>query len=194
MIAWKGISGAANIIGTKTNNNAAPDSTNLGVLPAIANAAAPSYTEGDQVLLSTDLSGDLRVLVVNGNANGQAAMANSHPVVIASNQSAYQLHRWTWTVQPGNSANTTPWLTTINDGTHSAQVLGGIVGNNALFTAGAYNVASLSAGSLNADLVTSTGVSYCKWYLVHITGTFSGHLPFSVVMTMATGQRFRPIR
>lgn len=50
------------VAGAKTSNNAAPDGTNVGVLPAIANAAAPTYTEGDQVLLSTDLSGNLRTL------------------------------------------------------------------------------------------------------------------------------------
>lgn len=45
------------IAGNKTNNNAAPGATNLGALVAIANAAAPTWTEGDQVLLSVDLSG-----------------------------------------------------------------------------------------------------------------------------------------
>ena len=49
------------IAGTKTNNNAAPGSNNVGVLPALANAAAPSYTDGDQVLLSVDTTGALRV-------------------------------------------------------------------------------------------------------------------------------------
>lgn len=47
--------------GTKSHNAAAPTSDNLGVLPAVANAAAPIYTEGRQVLLSTDLGGALRV-------------------------------------------------------------------------------------------------------------------------------------
>lgn len=51
------------IQGSLTNNNAVPTSNNLGVLPAIANAAHPTYTEGDQVLLSTDLTGALRVNV-----------------------------------------------------------------------------------------------------------------------------------
>lgn len=49
------------VSGSLTNNNAAPGADNLGVLPAVANAAAPSYTEGRQVLLSTDLTGALRV-------------------------------------------------------------------------------------------------------------------------------------
>ena len=49
------------IAGTKTNNNAAPGANNIGVLPALANSAAPSYTDGDQVLLSVDTTGALRV-------------------------------------------------------------------------------------------------------------------------------------
>jgi hypothetical protein len=47
-------------VGTKSTNSVAPGSTNLGVLPAVANASAPSYTETAQVLLSTDLAGTLR--------------------------------------------------------------------------------------------------------------------------------------
>lgn len=49
---------------------------------------------------------------------GQKAMAASVPVVIASDQSAITVgthavtQSGTWTVQPGNTANTTPWLTT----------------------------------------------------------------------------------
>jgi hypothetical protein len=49
------------VIGSKTNNNAAPGATNLGVLPAIANAATQTWTEGDLVLESVDLSGRQRV-------------------------------------------------------------------------------------------------------------------------------------
>lgn len=49
------------VTGGKSNNAAVPGATNLGVLPAIATAAAPTYTEGFQVGLSTDLTGALRV-------------------------------------------------------------------------------------------------------------------------------------
>ena len=45
-----------------THNNAAPGATNLGVLAGVATAARPTYTEGDQVLLSTNLGGDMRVI------------------------------------------------------------------------------------------------------------------------------------
>jgi hypothetical protein len=55
----------AAVIGTKTNNNAAPGATNVGTLPAVANAATQSWTEGDQVALSTDLNGGLRSMSAN---------------------------------------------------------------------------------------------------------------------------------
>jgi len=55
-------SGTQVVTGNKTNNNAAPGATNIGTLGAIANAAAPTWTEGDQVLLSEDLAGNLRVI------------------------------------------------------------------------------------------------------------------------------------
>lgn len=51
----------SSVSGDKTSNGAAPGSNNLGVLAGIATAAAPSYTEGRMVGLSTDLSGALRV-------------------------------------------------------------------------------------------------------------------------------------
>lgn len=50
----------ATVVGTLTHNNAAPTTTNIGVLPALANAVMPTMTEGDQVLLSTDINGYLR--------------------------------------------------------------------------------------------------------------------------------------
>jgi hypothetical protein len=54
------------VTGTLTNNNAAPSSDNVGVLPALATASAQSWTNGDQVLLSEDLLGNLRVVIENG--------------------------------------------------------------------------------------------------------------------------------
>jgi hypothetical protein len=53
--------GAVSTAGAKTNNNAAPGATNLGTLPALANAANPSWTEGNQVAASVLLNGHLRV-------------------------------------------------------------------------------------------------------------------------------------
>jgi hypothetical protein len=50
-----------NVAGAKTNNSAAPGANNVGALPALANAAVPSWTEGNQVAMSADLAGALRV-------------------------------------------------------------------------------------------------------------------------------------
>jgi hypothetical protein len=46
--------------GDKSNNAAAPGATNVGAITALANAAAPAWTEGNLVLLSTTLAGLLR--------------------------------------------------------------------------------------------------------------------------------------
>jgi hypothetical protein len=59
--------------GTLTNNNAAPAANNIGVLPAIANAAPPSFSEGDQVLLSEDLAGYQRTVDKSDVAVGTTA-------------------------------------------------------------------------------------------------------------------------
>lgn len=63
MLVKASFSGTGTVQGNLTNNNAAPGSNNLGVLPVIANAAAPSWTEGNQVLESVDLSGNQRVIL-----------------------------------------------------------------------------------------------------------------------------------
>lgn len=46
--------------GTKTNNAAVPGTNMLGILPAVANAAAPSWTETFLTSLSVMLNGNLR--------------------------------------------------------------------------------------------------------------------------------------
>jgi hypothetical protein len=67
------VSNDSSILGTKTNNNAAPGATNFGVLPTLANAAAPAWTEGDLVTLSTDLAGRTRILGAQGGNTASAA-------------------------------------------------------------------------------------------------------------------------
>jgi hypothetical protein len=75
------------IVGGLTHNAAVPAATNVGVLPAIANATAPTYNEGDQVLLSVDLDGTLRSTAGSStggditNRNGMDCQAVYDPVV-----------------------------------------------------------------------------------------------------------------
>jgi hypothetical protein len=47
--------------GTKTNNGAVPGANNVGTLPAVATTTPPTYTTGNQVALSVDTGGLLRV-------------------------------------------------------------------------------------------------------------------------------------
>lgn len=76
---------SATVSGSKTNNAAVPGATNLGTLPAVANAAAPTLTETFQTALSVDLSGNLRTsttIAANSSVNvnqiaGTSASVNS---------------------------------------------------------------------------------------------------------------------
>ncbi len=64
---------ALTVAGAKTNNNAAPGATNVGVLPCQANASVQSWTEGNLVNCSTDLSGRQRVLADINNGSSTSA-------------------------------------------------------------------------------------------------------------------------
>lgn len=140
-------SGTQTVAGNLTTNNAAPSGTLLGAMPAIANAAAPTLTEGRLVLHSVDLGGSLRTVLMNAsiavtqsgswslaaNQSVNVAQINgvtplmgngitgtgSPRVTIASDNTAFTVNAaqtGTWTVQPGNTANTTPWLVQGNNG------------------------------------------------------------------------------
>lgn len=102
-------SGTQTVAGNLTHNNAAPAATNVGALGALANAADPTFTEGRLVLHSVDLTGYMRALV-----KGTVAVSGT----VAVTQSG------TWTVQPGNTANTTAWKV---DGSAVTQPVSGTV-------------------------------------------------------------------
>lgn len=73
--------------------------------------AAPTYTTAQTNPLSLTTAGALRV-----DASGSTQPVSG---TVAATQSG------TWTVQPGNTANTTPWLATIAQGGNSATVSAG---------------------------------------------------------------------
>jgi hypothetical protein len=90
------ITNTVTVAGNLTNNNAAPAATNIGVLAAVAAAASPTWTSGDQVLLSENLSGFLRVVdssdgsVSAGTAGTTSMLAggvyNSTPPTLTTGQ------------------------------------------------------------------------------------------------------------
>lgn len=76
---------AAGRVGAVANVAAATNFVNaLGICQYLA--SAPTLTDTRFNQLQCDISGYLRTTVMNTNANGQATMANSSPVAIASDQ------------------------------------------------------------------------------------------------------------
>lgn len=90
------------IIGSKTGGTAAASSSLAG---CVYNTSAPTLTNGQQAGVQCTVNGYPIVSVNNTNANGQATMANSSPVVIASNQTANALwgHGVTGAAVPANA-------------------------------------------------------------------------------------------
>lgn len=96
------ISGTVNVAGVKSSNGGAPGATNLGVLPAVANAAAPSFTEARQVALSTDLAGNLRALqFLSDGVNPYVALGCTNQALInLTNASLTQIIAISGSLQP----------------------------------------------------------------------------------------------
>lgn len=113
---------------------------------ALPTGAATAANQTSEIGLLTTIDADTGNIATSTASidakldEGQETMANSLAVVIASDQSAIPINdnggtitvdgtvaatqSGTWTVQPGNTANTTPWLTTISQGGNAATVTG----------------------------------------------------------------------
>lgn len=110
-------------------------------------------------------------------ALGQAAMAASQPVAIASDQSAIPVsgtvaatQSGTWTVQPGNTANTTAWLVKQVRATTPAQ--SSVAGSGSSASLLASNANRLGATIFN----DSTAVLYLKLGATASTTSYSAQL------------------
>lgn len=75
LTAVTSITNTVTVQGAKSHNGGAPGATNVGVLPCVATAADPTYTEGSQVGCSTTLVGAERVEV----RQATAANLNNRP-------------------------------------------------------------------------------------------------------------------
>lgn len=80
--------GTFTVAGGLTNNNAVPGTNNVGALVALAGSAAPSYTNGDQVLLSVDTSGNLRVTGSFSGGGNQTSSSASGTLTYNTSNSA----------------------------------------------------------------------------------------------------------
>jgi len=103
------------VAGGKTNNNAAPGATNVGVLPCLANAVAPTFTEGNIVTCSVDLAGAMRISVTNGSASGTDAATQAAGTANVAKVMAFGFgfDGTTWDRLAAKPASTLPALTDV---------------------------------------------------------------------------------
>jgi hypothetical protein len=145
--------------------NATPTLANgNGVVPTIGgavysatNGAYFNVLQGNAVLSATNgayfnvLQGNAALSATNGTytnpLQGNAVLSATNGLFVAPTTAA------TWTVEPGNTANTTPWLFTINQGSNSAAV---VTGSTTPSTSNPALVVSLSP-STNGLTPTATG-------------------------------------
>ena len=80
----------------KGNNLVPPGLTNIGVLPCIATAVAPTYTEGMQVGCSTDLVGTLRSSTSAGGSTYLDADGIANQTASAVHGQTYMYNGATW--------------------------------------------------------------------------------------------------
>lgn len=148
------------IKGKKGNNATTPSTTNLGVLPAIANAAAQSWTEGNQVLLSSDLAGNLRVVVTAALPTGANTIGNVGLVAGAATIGAVN-QAGTWTVGLSAGSNLVGAVKiTDAGGTNqlSVNATGQVTISNTSFAAtqsGTWTVATNADGTIGAGTAPS---------------------------------------
>jgi hypothetical protein len=127
----------AQVVGNVASGNAlagnpvrigASDGTNVrnifsdtsGRLIVVGGAASGAAVSGNPVLMAGSDGVNARTILTasDGTVRIDPTGTTTQPVsgTVAATQSG------TWTVQPGNTANTTPWLATINQGGNSATV------------------------------------------------------------------------
>jgi len=152
--------------GGKTNNNAAPGATNAGVLPALANAAVPTWTEGNLVAHSVDLSGNERMTL--GTALSQAI--DSILIYPFGHTFAHISTATTTTVKSGagtlhivtvNSLGTVASTTTIYDNTAGSGTVIGVINTLTLSGPFTFNIAFtvgltlVTTGTVAPDITVS---------------------------------------
>src|SRR5208282_3216342 len=137
------LSGTSTVAGNLTNNNAAPNAFNLGVLPAIAETAYATitYTAGNQVLPVVDLHGAMNVdwQALAGTALGGPTLWGTAPTgeqVQGVNAYCFQgTSPWvvslTSTTITGTVAVTQSGLWTVQQGGAPWTFVGALTNNNA---------------------------------------------------------------
>jgi len=158
------ITGTSVVAGNLTNNNAAPAANNIGVLPAVAAAAAPTWTTGDQVLLSEDLSGNLRVITGAGSTTAVSG------TVAVTESGAWNITNITGTISLPTGAATSALQTTGNTS------LATIVTNTTGLTVAQGSTTAGENGGLSMGAVTTAAPTYTTGTTDPLSLTTAGSL------------------
>ena len=183
--------GGVAMIGVDLNGNLCATGTFTAVDSAMATAAAPAYVEGTQNPFSQNLTGDLRTIAKQSGTwniatlTALTAITNALPAgtnllgkvgidqttpgttnLVAAGQNG------AWTVQPGNTANTTAWLMGLNATPSIANGNGVIVAPS---SAAASGIAPTVSGAAESNHVLKAGAGNLYGLTVTI-GATSGYL------------------
>lgn len=144
------ITGSLSLSGTTSNasSGVATSGTNL---PAVAYTYGFNGTTWDQ--LQVDASKFLKVISQTGSTTAvtQATAANLNATVVGTGTFAVQAAQsGTWTVQPGNTANSTPWLVT-GSGT-AGTAASGVLTVQGIASMTPVQVSQATASNLNATV------------------------------------------
>lgn len=171
-------SGTAQVVlSTAATGGGGAGSTSIDLSGSTFSGNDAASATGSAVPASADYLGISVAGTLTGLTAGQTTMANSIPVVIASNQSAI-------TVSPSNTANTTAWLVTGTGGTFPATQSGtwnitNVSGTVSLPT-GASTAAKQpalgTAGTASADVLSIQGIASMTPILATLSGTNSVRL------------------
>ena len=99
------------VSGTVTANLAA-GSSNIGDVDVLTVPADPFGANADAASATGSISAKLRFIAGTGIPITGTVTVGSHAVTNAGTFATQAAQSGTWTVQPGNTANTTPWLVT----------------------------------------------------------------------------------
>ena len=193
----------ATIAGAIRAEDAAHVSAHTGIMALSVRqdtAAQLAGTDGDYSPLITDSSGRLHVSV------GNTVTVGSHNVTNAGTFAVQAAQSGTWTVQPGNTANTTAWLVTGTGGTFPATQSGtwnlnNISGTISLPT-GASTESTLSAlnaklnTEITADYDTGAGTQTMKYVGIALPasgGAVAGGTSTNPLRTDPTGTTTQPV-
>jgi hypothetical protein len=141
-------------------------------------AAASTTIPNPVVIGGSDYSGTpaVRVGKVDSSGSQYTSIVGTPPVTISGTPSVAQ--SGTWTVQPGNTANTTPWLVNANEnGTWTVQpgntqnTTPWLMQESPTTTGGATIYRLLSAATTNSNNVKSTAGQLYGWYMFNTSAS-----------------------